>query len=208
MSRGWVWRMLSVVSCCSSRGRERHNCPATCDDDCSRGELQSMASLYCTSPAPTQWIGEGGEWLVALIGWLMVSATKLTWRRPARCWWLPVGARWLVYGPGDGRAAGPSVGRRDKTSAERTNDAPAPTSSRANFLIELSTTTTTSDDGLDVDWSARISRLDGRRHWSAARRRAGGDRRARPSTPPPRDQGEVYVPPWSMIWTRWKFSPS
>jgi len=49
--------------------------------------------------------------------------------------------------------------RRDKMTAGRTNDALAAparaTSSRANFLIELSTTT--SVDGVGVDWSAGIA---------------------------------------------------
>lgn len=64
-------------------------------------------------------------------------------------WRLPVGAR--LYGPGDGTAwANRTDAGRDKMTAGRTNDALAPaTSSRANFLIELSTST--SVDGVGVD---------------------------------------------------------
>ena len=79
--------------------------------------------------------------------------------------WLPVGAR--LYCPRDGRTQRQDDGRTDKW---RSGSGASPTtSSRANFLIELSTTT--SVDGVGVDWSAGTAV---RRHWSAARRRAGG----------------------------------
>lgn len=112
-----------------------------------------------------------------------------TRRARGGCRRLPaVGARLSCTAPGTSWTR-PS--EADKMTARRTNDAPAPrsssstyTSSRANFLIELSAAATKL---ASIDPWISGPRGAERHHWSAAKRTARGDRPGlKPPSSPPR----------------------